>query len=385
MQIPSGSQITLYGAQSFAGGSGVSAAIVLVARTSPFGVLNFAQNVQVSNAGANGFVDGYVRKFGASLFVFPVGNNGFYGPFAAAADNTTGAYFHSNPSAASLNTTAKDVFVAAVSETEYWDINGTNPTKLTLTWENSSAIPSFADEMDQLTIVGWRNGKWELIPSVVDVTSILGRTSSLQTGSITTSNTLLPDRYEFYTFGTVSGSLPVTLSHFTARAESAAVVLDWRTTFETNSDHFVIERSGDGKGWQRIGEVVSGRESTERKDYSFVDPKPVSGTSLYRLKMVDADQSFTYSAVRSVFFDQFLENDLLYPNPTSSFLTIRSKHISLDRLSITVTDLSGRDRSHSVSQTDDQLDIQKLENGSYIFKFVDEEGHIIKTKIVVRK
>ena len=36
----------------------------------------------------------------------------------------------------------KEVSVAAVSETDYWDINGTNLTKLTLTWENSSAIPS---------------------------------------------------------------------------------------------------------------------------------------------------------------------------------------------------------------------------------------------------
>ena len=45
-------------------------------------------------------VDGYVKKYGGSRFIFPVGQNGSYRPFAAEADGTVGAYFKSSAGSA---------------------------------------------------------------------------------------------------------------------------------------------------------------------------------------------------------------------------------------------------------------------------------------------
>ena len=44
-----------------------------------------------------------------------------------------------------------------------------------------------------------------------------------------------------------SGTLPVNLITFTAKAENNAVAFIWKTAAETDNHHFEVERSADGK------------------------------------------------------------------------------------------------------------------------------------------
>ena len=92
-------QMTFFGHHNFiTGGSGVQPGIISTIRTSPMGVLNFAGTANtVSGADDANYVDGYVRKLGTNPFIFPVGDNGHYGPFAASGDGTAGAYFFADP------------------------------------------------------------------------------------------------------------------------------------------------------------------------------------------------------------------------------------------------------------------------------------------------
>jgi hypothetical protein len=134
--------------------------VILTERaTGNFGVLNFAgDNLTSTGASDAGYVDGYVRKYGAGTFVFPVGDNGALGQFAASADGTMGAYFHTDPNTAATSnlftgsdyaalpsggpfaTSSIGTNVEVVSTVEYWDIDGANATPLTLTWDTGSAI-----------------------------------------------------------------------------------------------------------------------------------------------------------------------------------------------------------------------------------------------------
>ncbi|TLV02226.1 T9SS type A sorting domain-containing protein [Dyadobacter luticola] len=385
ISIPSGAQLTLFGNQTFAGGSGVSSAIVRVGRAIPVGLLNFPQNTQITGAGTGGFIDGYVRKFGSALFVFPVGHNGFYGPFAAAADKTYGAYYHANPSAASFPTSSKDLSVAAVSGTEYWDINGLNPTKITLTWNADSNISSFANPIGNLIIVGWKNGKWEKIPSKIDAISVLGGSSTTLGGSITTANSLPPNNYEVYSLGADGAPLPVTLTRFVAKSENNIAILDWTTTFEANSDFFEIERSQNGKSWQSIGILTSFKESVVLWNYQFIDQKPLAGENLYRLKMVDTDESFAYSSIQSVIFNMLSNENFIYPNPATTVLNFQQNVTLTNKPKIRVTDSNGRDRTCSVVWIENSINIQSLENGSYIISVFDEKGDEKHSKILVLK
>lgn len=218
-----GAQMTFFANHNFvAGGNGALPGIILTERAANnFGILNFfGDNLTSTGASDAGYVDGYVRKYGAGRFIFPVGDNDHLGQFAANADGTMGAYFFVNPATAKTSNRltggtypalpAGGPFatgmanwgpgIKIVSNVEYWDIDGTNATPITLTWDASSNVSTLTGgTLSYLTIAGWNGSKWVRIPSTVDLTSILGGNSSVSAGSITTSISVVPNSYTAYT------------------------------------------------------------------------------------------------------------------------------------------------------------------------------------------
>ncbi|WP_353720825.1 T9SS type A sorting domain-containing protein [Dyadobacter sp. 676] len=165
-------------------------------------------------------VDGYVKVKGSNRFIFPVCDNSVYRPFAATADGTMGAYFSANPAlgitsshkggnypplpaGAPFSATSKDANIGKVSAREYWDINGTTPTKITLSWHLESAMSSFAPggNMSKVYIIGWNGSKWVKLASVIDPVSLFGGSSNISAGSMTTTTAIVPNSYVAYTFG----------------------------------------------------------------------------------------------------------------------------------------------------------------------------------------
>lgn len=96
--------------------------------------------------------------------------------------------------------------------------------------------------------------------------------------------------------------LPVNLSQFTAANDGALVRLQWKTEQEQNSREFIIERSGDGNVFNALGTIAAAGTSNNARYYSFNDNDPQKGNNYYRLKQVDNDGRFNYSAIRSIHF-----------------------------------------------------------------------------------
>ena len=91
--------------------------------------------------------------------------------------------------------------------------------------------------------------------------------------------------------------LPVTFISFDARlSTSKEAMLSWITENEINIDSYVAEQSADGRNWQYFT-TVPARNSTGRQMYS-VNAGPVTKTTYYRVKIVDADRSISYSPVK---------------------------------------------------------------------------------------
>lgn len=223
-----GAQMTFFGNHNFlTGGGGAQPGVILTERaTASISYLNFSGNgLTTTGASDAGYVDGYVRKYGTGQFIFPTGDNGFLGQFAASIDGTSGAYFHVNPNSAvtsnlfnganysalpaggPFSTATKAASVGNVSTVEYWDIDGSNATPITLTWDVGSNIAGLTvNDLSKLTIAGWSatTNKWEIIPSTVDITSVLGGASVLTAGSITTTASIVPNSYVAYTFAQAS-------------------------------------------------------------------------------------------------------------------------------------------------------------------------------------
>jgi hypothetical protein len=109
--------------------------------------------------------------------------------------------------------------------------------------------------------------------------------------------------------------LPVELIDFTAQKESLSVALQWQTASEKNNDHFLLQRSVEGRAFETVGKIPGAGNSQNLKDYHFIDQEPGDGLNYYRLKQVDFDGHFEYSEVRSVRFDFVGEQISVYPNP----------------------------------------------------------------------
>jgi hypothetical protein len=180
-------------------------------------------------------------------------------------------------------------------------------------------------------------------------------------------------------------TLPVTLiSFYVTKGENQAALLNWATTSETNSDRFEIEHSATGKIWKRLAVVGSMGESRELLAYSFLDSKPMQGNNFYRLKMIDKDETFTYSRIRNINMEAGNKASL-YPNPASAKLTLQVDDIStVERVEI--NDITGRlilDQkkiAQSVMQSDFNVDY--FPAGLYLVKITHANGSFDRLRIV---
>jgi hypothetical protein len=123
------------------------------------------------------------------------------------------------------------------------------------------------------------------------------------------------------TLGSI-GVLPIILSGFNAQLDKGSVDLSWSTQIEVNADHFAVERSTDaGAHWSVVGVVAAHGNSSTVLNYTFSDGSPVSGTSQYRLQLVDKDAKYTYSEVK-VIRNGLITSVSVYPNPARDYVNV---------------------------------------------------------------
>ncbi len=213
------------------GGGGVIPGIIGTKRSFPSGYISYMSGTTWSNASSSAYVDGYVKWYGTGSFIFPIGDNNIFQPAGISSSSmsnpTVAAYYHTDPSIAVTSnllggnepilpasgpfaTTSLGIGVEQVSSKEYWDINGTVASTITLTWSSISDIATLTgNDLTKLSIVGWDGSRWQSIASAVDGLSLLtGFPSTLTEGSITTHSFLTPNLYEVYTLAVINPCTP---------------------------------------------------------------------------------------------------------------------------------------------------------------------------------
>lgn len=112
--------------------------------------------------------------------------------------------------------------------------------------------------------------------------------------------------------------LPVEVIYFSARTKDQGVQLNWATSSEEDFDYFTIERSSDGENFNKLVNLYSKSEfSNKKKEYQFFDEMPMSGYSFYRLKATDFDGYSEYHGIASIRMENINESIKLFPNPTN--------------------------------------------------------------------
>ncbi|MEM8586376.1 MAG: T9SS type A sorting domain-containing protein [Bacteroidota bacterium] len=118
--------------------------------------------------------------------------------------------------------------------------------------------------------------------------------------------------------------LPVEYLSFEGQADRQGVLLDWATASEQDNDHFILERSADGRSFEAIGRIDGQGDSDSRNDYQFLDRAPHNGQNYYRLKQYDFDGSMSMSDVVNVDFrgSEASLDFTLFPVPAQDILTL---------------------------------------------------------------
>ncbi|WP_051663991.1 T9SS type A sorting domain-containing protein [Dyadobacter crusticola] len=178
----------------------------------------------------------------------------------------------------------------------------------------------------------------------------------------------------------ITTPLPVTLASFNAAAEGTTASLSWSTSEESNSDRFDVERSQNGKVWSKIGSVKSGQESRNVKYYNFSDNMPAGGINYYRLKMVDLDETFTYSQIKEV---KFGTTAFVSPNPVRSGEALKITLADWSKVKqVQVINANGKTVFESANAFSADISTTNLSAGSYIVKVIQIDGNVSTHRFV---
>lgn len=185
------------------------------------------------------------------------------------------------------------------------------------------------------------------------------------------------------------GSLPIILSGFGAILNNGAVDLSWTTQIEINSDHFAVERSTDaGAHWSVIGVVAAHGNSSTALNYSFSDSKPSSGTSEYRLQLVDKDAKYAYSEVKTI-RNGLITAVSVYPNPARDYVNVTLGGSNTQSAVVRLLNQSGQllleKNVSNAGGTTIPLAVSSYPTGNYLIVVIGADGSKQVSKLLISK
>ena len=177
---------------------------ILTPQTQPDIFYNFVDNSFYSGENDFSKIEGYAAITNQKEFAFPIGDSEFLRPLILISENENlfakAAYFFENANnpvslLESYNTASTDLDVEIVSTTEFWRLEGTVPSTVTLSWNDRSTIGSLTENVDEVIPVGWSKNSQQWVNLVGSVP-----VGTLTEGFVTTES-FIPDDYEVITLG----------------------------------------------------------------------------------------------------------------------------------------------------------------------------------------
>ncbi|MGB5646974.1 MAG: gliding motility-associated C-terminal domain-containing protein [Muriicola sp.] len=176
---------------------------IITPRASPGINYNFLQNATHIGENNSSKVEGYAMISGKQDFSFPVGDVTQLRPLVINSNGSNAialcAYFYEDPNNPStfpgFNTAIKPRSIFGISTTEFWRLEGSVLSRVTLSWNPRSNISSLTGDVNSITIMGWSKSADQWVN--------LGRETlagDLSQG-IVSSAPFVPDDYEVLSFG----------------------------------------------------------------------------------------------------------------------------------------------------------------------------------------
>ncbi|GEM_PF-1497351 len=175
-------------------------------------------------------------------------------------------------------------------------------------------------------------------------------------------------------------SLPVELISFSSLVERNNVTLNWTTATEINNSSFEIERKASNQTeWIKTGSVNGYGNTTEPKNYSYIETNLNTGKYKYRLKQIDYNGNFEYyDLTNEVIIGVPEKFDLSqnYPNPFNPVTKINYDLPFDSKVQMKIYDITGREVFTLVNEQQvagyytTQFNASTLASGVYFYRIV---------------
>lgn len=139
-------------------------------------------------------------------------------------------------------------------------------------------------------------------------------------------------------------TLPVELTKIEAIPTSAAIAVTWESSSEQDFSGYEVERSTDGKTFDKIAWVAGKGNAVEAASYSHKDAAVKENiTYYYRLKMIDLDGTYEYSPIRSAAIEGSSDWKVeVYPNPVSEAFTVTVNSDASETGTLSIFNINGQ-------------------------------------------
>lgn len=181
--------------------------------------------------------------------------------------------------------------------------------------------------------------------------------------------------------------LPVELIAFSADCNKGEQKITWTTASEVNNDHFILQRSYDGKVMEDIAYIPGNGNSSMINEYTYYDNlvdkfKPII---YYRLKQVDFDGKYEYSYYISCRNRSF-SSDIyqVYFNPATGQITVNLAEYNTSLLFRVVNHLGQVVIEKDLIQLHTEIDTDNMAEAIYYYQLIDQGSMVHTGKIMKR-
>ena len=179
--------------------------------------------------------------------------------------------------------------------------------------------------------------------------------------------------------------LPLTLMEFRVTKNNMDKAdLMWKTAQEMNVSHFDIERSTDGRKWEKIGVKTATGQQGSVQTYYYKDQSPSEDANYYRLHIMDHDGKSDYSPVRLLVFGE-AKPVRVYPTLARSNSTFYVEGISPEVTLVEIFSNEGRllQKLRLYSNT---FTVPHLSSGTYHIRIINTSNYTVTghQKIIVQ-
>lgn len=134
-------------------------------------------------------------------------------------------------------------------------------------------------------------------------------------------------------------TLPVNFVSINAKKSNDNVLLSWKVAAEQDILRYEIERSADGRNFDKAGSVMA----TNSDAYSWLDISALPATTYYRVKSIDLSGEIKYSGIAKIFAGDERSMITVSPNPVQgNELNMQFKNKQEGRYDIRLVDAAGR-------------------------------------------